>query len=98
MERFVNKNSVSVITDIETTLKKVGYKVQIKNLNAAWYGSHTKRTRTFVVGVRKDIRKEFEFPKISHFDFKTKLIGVLIALAMSVKLSFLILMPIFYFL
>ena len=30
-ERFVNKNSVSVITDIETTLKKAGYKVQIKN-------------------------------------------------------------------
>ena len=75
-EKFVKKNSVSVIADIERMLKKAGYRVQINNLNAAWYGSHTKRTRTFVVGVRKDIRKEFEFPKISHFDFKTKLNGI----------------------
>ncbi len=74
-EDYVKNNSISVIDDIKTMLEKVGYKVYIENLNAAWFGSYTKRVRTFVVAVRKDIKKEFIFPTITNFDFKSKLNG-----------------------
>ena len=74
-EDFVKKNSISVIDDISEMLKKLGYKIYIENLNAAWFGSYTKRVRTFVVAVRKDIKKEFIFPTITNFDYKTKLNG-----------------------
>ena len=74
-EDFVKNNSISVIDDISEMLTKLGYKIYIENLNAAWFGSYTKRVRTFVVAVRKDIKKEFIFPTITNFDYKTKLNG-----------------------
>ena len=74
-EDFVKKNSISVIDDISQMLKKLGYKIYIENLNAAWFGSYTKRIRTFVVAVRKDIKKEFIFPTITNSDYNTKLNG-----------------------
>ena len=74
-EEFVKNNSISVIDDIKHLLEKIGYKVYVENLNAAWFGSYTKRIRTFVVAVRKDIRKEFIFPTITNFDYKNKLNG-----------------------
>jgi len=74
-ENFVKNNSISVIDDISEMLAKLGYKIYIENLNAAWFGSYTKRVRTFVVAVRKDIKKEFIFPTITNFDYKTKLNG-----------------------
>tara|TARA_B100001057_G_scaffold158176_1_gene158785 strand:- start:1262 stop:2521 length:1260 start_codon:yes stop_codon:yes gene_type:complete len=74
-EDFVKNNSISVIDDISEMLAKLGYKIYIENLNAAWFGSYTKRVRTFVVAVRKDIKKEFIFPTITNFDYKTKLNG-----------------------
>ena len=74
-EDFVKNNSISVIDDISEMLRRLGYKIYIENLNAAWFGSYTKRVRTFVVAVRKDIKKEFIFPTITNFDYKTKLNG-----------------------
>ena len=74
-EDFVKNNSISVIDDISEMLTRLGYKIYIENLNAAWFGSYTKRVRTFVVAVRKDIKKEFIFPTITNFDYKTKLNG-----------------------
>lgn len=74
-EEFVKNNSISVIDDIKHLLEKIGYKVYVENLNAAWFGSYTKRIRTFVIAVRKDIRKEFIFPTITNFDYKNKLNG-----------------------
>ena len=74
-EEFVKNNSISVIDDIKHLLEKIGYKVYVENLNAAWFGSYTKRIRTFVIAVRKDIRKEFIFPSITNFDYKNKLNG-----------------------
>ncbi len=74
-EEFVKKNSISVIDDIKNSLEKIGYVVSVENLNAAWFGSYTKRVRTFVVAVRKDIKGQFIFPTITHFNFKNKLNG-----------------------
>ena len=74
-EEFVKNNSLSVIEDIKILLERIGYKVYIENLNAAWFGSYTKRIRTFVVAVRKDLKKDFVFPTITNFDTKSKLNG-----------------------
>ena len=74
-EKFVKNNSLSVIDDIKLSLEKLGYKIYVENLNAAWFGSYTKRIRTFVVAIRKDLKKDFEFPTITNFNYKSKLNG-----------------------
>lgn len=44
-----------------------GYTVTYKLLNAANYGVPQKRERVFIVGIRKDLRKEFVFPEQTHY-------------------------------
>ncbi len=63
---------VSVLEDIYTMYKRIGYKVSHKILNAAWYGSSTKRERIIIVAVREDIRAEFKFPIPFHMDDSLK--------------------------
>lgn len=63
---------VSVLEDIYAMYKQIGYKVSHKILNAAWYGSSTKRERIIIVAVREDIRAEFKFPIPSHMDNSLK--------------------------
>ena len=71
-EEFIKANSLSVIEDIEKQLKKIGYKVKIKNLNASWFGAHTKRIRVIIAAVRSDLNAEFPFPEIKFFDPSNK--------------------------
>lgn len=71
-EEFIKLNSLSVIEDIENQLKRIGYNVNIQNLNASWYGSYTKRIRTIVAAVRSDLNQGFDFPKISYLSKKEK--------------------------
>ncbi len=54
---------ISVINDLYQTYEKLGYNVVHKVLNAAWYGSATKRERVIIVAVRKDLELEYKFPK-----------------------------------
>ena len=63
---------VSVLEDIYTMYKRIGYKVSHKILNAAWYGSSTKRERIIIVAVREDIKADFKFPIPSHMDNSLK--------------------------
>lgn len=58
---------ISVIDDIFMLYENIGYKVQKKILNSAWYGSGTKRERVIIVAVREDIVLDFEFPKPTHY-------------------------------
>ena len=71
-EELIKSNSLSVIDDIEKQLIKIGYRVKIKNLNASWYGSYTKRIRVIIAAVRKDLNKDFVFPEIKFFDSKNR--------------------------
>lgn len=61
---------ISVIDDIKLIYDRMGYQVNYKVLNAAWYGSATKRERVFIVAVRNDIKETFEFPKPQYMDEK----------------------------
>jgi DNA (cytosine-5)-methyltransferase 1 len=49
-------------------IKSIGYKPYYKVLNAADFGSPQKRERLFIVGIREDIEKEFEFPQPLYGD------------------------------
>lgn len=52
---------------MEYLLKKFkSYNVSINLVNSANYGVAQKRERVFIIGVRKDIHKHFEFPKPTH--------------------------------
>ena len=46
--------------------KKIGYRVFHKLLDASEYGVPQKRKRIFIVGVRNDIKRLFEFPIPTH--------------------------------
>lgn len=66
---------ISVIEDIFNIYEKYGYKVKKQIVNTAWYGAATKRERMIIVGVRKDIKGEFKYPKVQYYDkgLKTKI-------------------------
>ncbi|AGL90087.1 DNA cytosine methyltransferase [Candidatus Phytoplasma australiense] len=58
---------ISVFDDIKNKYDKMGYKVYHQVLNSAWYGAATARNRAIIVAVKKEIKKIFTFPKITHF-------------------------------
>ena len=57
------------------------YNVEVDLLNSAMYGVPQKRQRVFIVGIRKDLDKSFEFPEPTHnkdgSDGKKKWISVM---------------------
>lgn len=55
-----NKDSLDLIIE---SLRKENYNVSYKLLNSLNFGSVQKRERIFIVGVRKDIKKDFMFPE-----------------------------------
>ena len=52
-------------------LDKLGYKAKIKLLQASDYGVPQLRPRIVIIGIRKDIRKEFEYPESRPAETKT---------------------------
>ncbi len=54
------------LKEMLTTFKKRGYNVCYKLINAKWYGVPQDRERVFIVGVRKDLNRIFEFPEPTH--------------------------------
>lgn len=79
---FVIENVAGIISDKHfktfhsfiSTLSNAGYCVKFSVLNAADYGVPQTRIRVFVVGFRKDLSKDFIFPKPStknsHIDLR----------------------------
>ncbi|HAX98194.1 MAG TPA: DNA (cytosine-5-)-methyltransferase [Candidatus Atribacteria bacterium] len=59
-----NKDDIKVIEIIEKTFSRLGYKIEIWNLNAANYGVPQSRERVFIIGHRK--RYSFNPPPITH--------------------------------
>ena len=48
---------------ILSAIRELGYRVQIKLLNACDYGVPQLRPRVIIVGIREDIKADFEYPK-----------------------------------
>ena len=67
-EDKLDKYKYSVLEDIETKYKELGYKVYIKKLKVSNYGGFTNRIRLIIVAIRNDINKEWEWPEITNND------------------------------
>lgn len=63
---LTNLGKGAVFKMILSDFEQLGYKVQYKILNAADYGVPQTRLRVFIIGIRKDINWNYEFPKITH--------------------------------
>jgi len=60
----LGKVATAIVSDLESAGS--GYDVTCDILNAMDYGLPQDRKRIFIVGVRKDLKFEFEFPKKTH--------------------------------
>lgn len=57
--------AIRIITD-DFANAGPGYKIHTRLLNAADFGVPQRRERVFIVGVRKDLEGDFDFPKPTH--------------------------------
>lgn len=57
---------IAVMDNILDIYDNLGYTVYKRILNAACYGSATKRERMIIVAIRNDLNIEYEFPKATH--------------------------------
>lgn len=57
-----------IIQAMVREFSSLGYDVKYKLLNAKWYGVPQDRERVIIVGVRKDLGFNFEFPEPAHGD------------------------------
>ena len=62
------KYLVSVMDDIFLRYNELGYDVEYRVLNSAWYGAATKRERVIIVATKRGLDLSFEFPKPTHMD------------------------------
>lgn len=71
----ISKYQIGVIDEIVKIYNELGYKVEYKILNSAWYGSATKRERLIIVAVRDDVKGKFNFPLpiFSNDEINTKM-------------------------
>ena len=65
---LVNHDGGRTFQTIRHTFESLGYALQYKVLNAAYYGVGQKRERIFIVGIRNDLTPaiKFEFPEPSE--------------------------------
>ncbi len=61
-----------VIQTICDDFSEAGYKLKFKCLSAPSYGIPQSRERVFIVGIRKDVKAEFFFPKPFHAPMTSK--------------------------
>ena len=57
-----------IIEAMVKEFQRKGYKVNYKLLNAKNYGIPQERERVFIVGVRKDVSFDFEYPEKTHVE------------------------------
>lgn len=60
---LVSHDKGRTLKTIIDVLESLGYKVQYKVLNAAYYGVGQKRERIVIIGIRNDLNIKFEYPE-----------------------------------
>ncbi|WRF49524.1 DNA cytosine methyltransferase [Helicobacter pylori] len=75
LQKKLNDLMHGVVDDILKIYEELGYHVEFKILNSAWYGSATRRERLIIVAIRNDLPFNFTFPKPTHLsdEINTKL-------------------------
>ena len=74
---ILSANDKSAFPLIIQEFEESGYNVSYKLLNAVDFGVPQKRERVFIVGIRKDIGKSFDFTTVSKQNVPTPLSAVL---------------------
>jgi DNA (cytosine-5)-methyltransferase 1 len=62
----------AIFRSVLDEFEKQGYNLSYKLLNAANFGIPQKRQRVFIVGIRKDLKYKFDFPKNLCFEDPTE--------------------------
>lgn len=63
---IISKNNIDEFENIIDKFKNIGYNVQHKKLNAAYFNVPQSRKRVIIVGIRQDINFDYEFPEESN--------------------------------
>lgn len=63
---FMTLHKGAIFKRVCDEFEKAGYQLSTKLINSANYGIPQKRERVFIVGIRKDLGKSYEFPKETH--------------------------------
>lgn len=62
----LEKYKYGVLDDIVSRYEELGYRTEIKKLTCSDFGGYTKRQRLIIVAIRNDIKKEWQWPEITH--------------------------------
>lgn len=65
---FMTLHKGQIFNQVMKAFEEAGYTMQAKLINAADFGVPQKRERAILVGVRKDLKCKFEFPKETHIN------------------------------
>ena len=68
----------TIFKSILKEFSKSGYNINYKLINATSFGVPQKRERVFIVGIRKDLEIDFEFPEETHDLTTTNKLGAVI--------------------
>jgi DNA (cytosine-5)-methyltransferase 1 len=63
---LLSANKGKAVTQIVEDFAEAGYKVDVYPVNFANYGAPQLRQRVLIIGVRKDLNKEFKLPEPTH--------------------------------
>ncbi len=74
---ILSANDKSAFPLIIQEFEESGYNVSYKLLNAVDFGVPQKRERVFIVGIRKDLNKTFDFTTLKRAEFTTPLSAVI---------------------
>jgi DNA (cytosine-5)-methyltransferase 1 len=69
---IISKTHLPEFNKILKMFSKVGYETSYKLLDARNYGVPQERKRVIIVGLRKDLKRRFEFPQPTHSKYGNK--------------------------
>ena len=69
VKNFISVNGGEDLSIAINTLNSIGYKVYFSILNSKYFGVAQNRERLFIVGIHKDFKEDFHFPKGSKDNF-----------------------------
>ncbi|TCN00898.1 DNA (cytosine-5)-methyltransferase 1 [Paenibacillus sp. BK033] len=71
---LIGKNHKKTFEKLLRRFKRIGYNVSYRVVMAWDYGVAQKRERVFIVGIRKDLKFEFQFPEPMDGDYRTQVL------------------------
>ncbi|MCS1350373.1 DNA cytosine methyltransferase [Mechercharimyces sp. CAU 1602] len=71
---LIGKRHRETFDSLITKFNEIGYRISWRLINAWDYGVAQKRERVFIVGIRRDLGFEFQFPEPDPADYRTQVL------------------------